>query len=200
MARLPTQDEQARLQPPITPPVQKPEPSPRDTKPPQPERQPIAEQSSATSELQQDLQRLKELKSKATVIERRQAIARALGLIDRAMEADACEIASEAARLALAEAGRVGDKELTAQIHERAREAQEAQKAFVDVKAALETLKQQPDDPGANLVAGRYYALIRGNWYKGLLQLAKGSDERLKGPSGAGPEMPPQRDRAGAAC
>lgn len=46
-----------------------------------------------------------------------------------------------------------------------------------DYQAAL---KQNPEDPAANLGAGRFYCLLRGDWLNGTAMLIKGSDEKLK--------------------
>ena len=51
---------------------------------------------------------------------------------------------------------------------------------FEKVKASLEKLKSSPDDPDANLAAGRFYCLTRGDFARGLPMLAKGSDPALK--------------------
>lgn len=47
-------------------------------------------------------------------------------------------------------------------------------------EAALLRLKEDADDPAANLAAGKYLCLIQGEWKRGLARLAKGNDDRLK--------------------
>ncbi|MHC4251681.1 MAG: hypothetical protein ACYS9X_21375 [Planctomycetota bacterium] len=47
-------------------------------------------------------------------------------------------------------------------------------------RPALEKLKAGADDPGANLIAGRFYCKAKGNWERGLPALARSSDEGLK--------------------
>jgi len=47
-------------------------------------------------------------------------------------------------------------------------------------KVSIDKLAAAPDDPEANLAAGRYYCFIRGDFAKGLVLLAKGSDTSLK--------------------
>ena len=44
----------------------------------------------------------------------------------------------------------------------------------------MEKLKTHPNDPDANLLAGRYHCLVRGSFDKGLPLLAKGRDPSLK--------------------
>ena len=46
-------------------------------------------------------------------------------------------------------------------------------------KQTLEALKAAPSDPAANLKAGRFLCLIRGDWAGGLPLLARGSDADL---------------------
>ncbi len=48
------------------------------------------------------------------------------------------------------------------------------------LKDYLAALKQNPEDPAANLGAGRFYCLLRGDWLNGTAMLMKGSDEKLK--------------------
>jgi hypothetical protein len=48
------------------------------------------------------------------------------------------------------------------------------------LKDYLATLKQMPDDPAANLGAGRFYCFLRGDWLNGTAMLIKGADEKLK--------------------
>ena len=45
---------------------------------------------------------------------------------------------------------------------------------------ALATLENNPDDPDANLIAGRFLCFLKGEWEQGLPMLAKGSDAELK--------------------
>jgi hypothetical protein len=48
------------------------------------------------------------------------------------------------------------------------------------VTAAAERLKQNPNDPAANLTVGHYRCLVKGDWENGLPLLALGDDEDLK--------------------
>jgi hypothetical protein len=47
-------------------------------------------------------------------------------------------------------------------------------------KAALETLNSKPDDPAANLTAGKYKTWVEADYQFGLPYLAKGSDKTLQ--------------------
>jgi hypothetical protein len=56
----------------------------------------------------------------------------------------------------------------------------EAQTAFNGSKKAQATLAQNPNDPAANLIVGKYYCFFKSAWQYGLPHLAKSSDATLK--------------------
>jgi formylglycine-generating enzyme required for sulfatase activity len=105
----------------------------------------------------------------------------AVELAGEALAQDNLDVAQQLSKLAQAEAAKSRDKETVLKARNVAKDVQEAQKAFAEVQTAVDTLKQRPDDPDANLAAGRYYCLVRHDWEKGLPYLARGSDESLKG-------------------
>ena len=45
---------------------------------------------------------------------------------------------------------------------------------------ALAALQNDPNDPNANLIAGRYVCFVNGDWSVGLPMLALGDDEALR--------------------
>ncbi|MEM8668947.1 MAG: hypothetical protein AAGG48_15610 [Planctomycetota bacterium] len=51
---------------------------------------------------------------------------------------------------------------------------------FEGVSNHVETLKENPDDPDANLAVGKFRCFGRSEWTEGLQNLVKGSDVRLK--------------------
>ena len=104
----------------------------------------------------------------------------ALKLVDKAIGQDKFAVADQLGKLALDEAQKAGDKELIARTQGRIAEVAEIAKAFEAAKAAKVTLEKTPDDPEANLVTGKYLCFVKGDWDKGLLMLALGSDEKLK--------------------
>ena len=67
-----------------------------------------------------------------------------------------------------------------AQAEGQAVEATELAKAYEDVKTARVKLAKTPDDPEANLVAGKYLCFVKGDWENGLPMLAFGKDDALK--------------------
>ena len=82
--------------------------------------------------------------------------------------------------MALAEARKAHEKELITQAQSQAEEVAKAAKAYEEVKVAKVALEKTPDDPAANLVVGKYFCFLKGNWDKGLPMLALGKDEALK--------------------
>jgi hypothetical protein len=66
-----------------------------------------------------------------------------------------------------------------AHLVERQKQLRELQVEIPKLKAAIETLKSAPEDKPANLAAGLYYAVYRGEWEKAFSFLARGSDATL---------------------
>ena len=109
------------------------------------------------------------------------ALARqAIALVDAAVAEDDYELAKYFGELANASARRARDFLLVKQIVARMKEVDGQAKVFAQYKEALATLEKKPTDPQANLTAGRYLCLLRGDWDQGVPMLALGSDEALK--------------------
>ncbi len=104
----------------------------------------------------------------------------AVSLAEEALVGDDFETASRLNRLGVAAARKVRDAALIGRAAAQTREVEKASRAFRKVQAALETLKTSPADPEANLAAGRYLCLVKGQWDKGTSMLALGSDAKLK--------------------
>ena len=64
---------------------------------------------------------------------------------------------------------------LVASIRRRLDEVKSLQKEYAHYEKFAEQLAKSPNDPTANFEMGYYYALIRGNWEKGLKMLALGN-------------------------
>jgi formylglycine-generating enzyme required for sulfatase activity len=60
------------------------------------------------------------------------------------------------------------------------KEIQQARRDYDAVRAAQDRLAADPNEPDACLIVGRWDCFSRGDWDKGLLLLAKGSDPALK--------------------
>ena len=67
-------------------------------------------------------------------------------------------------------------KELAAKIED----FQKRQNAFQEYQAAWALMQDDPAEPAANLAAGRYLCLVKGDWKRGVPMLALGSDAALK--------------------
>lgn len=72
------------------------------------------------------------------------------------------------------------DVSLTKEAQDKAQEIATIERQWSSARKALETLKENPDDAAANLAAGKFMCLVKGDWGKGLPLLVKGSDEGLK--------------------
>lgn len=90
------------------------------------------------------------------------------------------DTAKNLSRVAVELARKIRDSATLKRLAATNREIEDLERQYYrDVKPAMEVLKRTPDDPTANLVAGKYLCL-RGNWEKGLPMLALGSDSELK--------------------
>ena len=69
---------------------------------------------------------------------------------------------------------------MTAVAQARLKEASAVRKASEAVRDSGGTLAARPDDPEANLALGKFHALSRGDWDRGLAFLARGSDAELQ--------------------
>jgi formylglycine-generating enzyme required for sulfatase activity len=78
----------------------------------------------------------------------------------------------------LARAG--GDRALEAAAKDRGKELSDLSRAADGLKAHFKTLQAKPDDPAANAAVGKFACLVKGDWARGLAQLAKSSDPDLK--------------------
>jgi WD40 repeat protein len=104
----------------------------------------------------------------------------ALALADDADEADQYEAAERFAKAAQASAATLTGLPLAAAAPARLREATAVRKAYDAVADSVAALAARPDDADANLALGRFHALARGDWDRGLVFLARGSDAKLK--------------------
>jgi len=105
----------------------------------------------------------------------------ALNLAGAAIADDQYELAERLGSLALTAAGKTSNRYLLQRGKERIAQVEENRKAYQLAKASLDTLKSRPDDPEANLTAGKFLCFAKKDWAKGLPLLAKGSDKSLAG-------------------
>ena len=100
--------------------------------------------------------------------------------IQESLDAENFDSAAVLGKLLESAAAKVGDEKLLETAHRRASDIGEVRKSFDQIKLHLENLKKKPDDAAANYEAGRYYALFKAKWDKGLPMLARGSDQALR--------------------
>jgi hypothetical protein len=101
-------------------------------------------------------------------------------IADEAMVKNDYRTATSAARSAVTCAKKAKDVSLTRDALKKSKEIVTIERQWRTAKKAAETLKQNPDDPRANSVVGKFFCLIAGRWDWGLSNLVKGSDEELK--------------------
>ncbi|MCH8046292.1 MAG: hypothetical protein IID44_21500 [Planctomycetes bacterium] len=102
-------------------------------------------------------------------------------MTQQAMADDRYEVADGIARLATASARRTKDRDLIREAAALASHATRVQKEFqATIAPALAKLKTSPDDPEANLIAGKHYCLNRAAWQIGLKMLAQSAHEKIK--------------------
>ena len=104
----------------------------------------------------------------------------ALVRVEEAQALDDFETAKRLADAALAAARKSKDAGLTKRAVEVGRTVAAAKQQWDAWQKAQATLAESPDDPAANLAAGRYLCIVQGDWEQGLAHLAKGPDGPLK--------------------
>ena len=105
---------------------------------------------------------------------------RVLVILDDTLDAD--DYPSSLDLIAAAEhaAKKVRRVALVVAMRKKQEEIVKAQKEFARWQPFADKLIKSPDDPAANLEMGKYHALIKGNWERGLPMLAKGNSTALK--------------------
>jgi hypothetical protein len=104
----------------------------------------------------------------------------ALDLIDEALLADNFEAAEKLVQTADSAAAKAKSLPLLALVKQRGPEVQSLAKAHERFREFVIRLKKNAKDPQANLEAGKYLGLARGDWDRALPYLAQGSDKALK--------------------
>jgi hypothetical protein len=100
-------------------------------------------------------------------------------LAERALSAESYDEARKFASLAAAAGRRTRHHNLIKYAEHRLAEMRGRQEQHERFKAAIDRLREQPDDAAANLEAGRYRCLVQGDWRQGLPLLAKSGDAEL---------------------
>lgn len=111
---------------------------------------------------------------------RNELVETGISLVDELFAADKYVEAAKLIKSLQGVAAKTRDKEQRTKLSARLDQGSELFKGFKDAQAAIETLKKSPTDAAAALVAGRYYAFIKGDWQRGLVLLSLSSDAALK--------------------
>ncbi|HOM15898.1 MAG TPA: hypothetical protein PLQ00_01140, partial [Thermoguttaceae bacterium] len=101
-------------------------------------------------------------------------------LVQEALDHDAYDMAVRLSRLGLNAARRTKNAELIKRLTAQNKEVEQAAKAYQKIQAAKDALRQNPNDPEANLLMGRYLCFEKGRWEEGLPHLAQSADESLR--------------------
>jgi len=118
--------------------------------------------------------------SGALLPEHRKAIVEhAVPLIREAVGADDYAAAERLGDAASAAARGIRDAEAVRELTALIKEVKRLERAHEAVGPALAALRENPDDPEANLAVGQFLCLEKGDWGKGLPMLARGSDAEL---------------------
>lgn len=99
----------------------------------------------------------------------------ALALLDDALALDDFPASMQLLATAEAAGKRLRNVSLVSSIRKREDEVAALQKEYTRWQPFADKLAKNPDDPEANLEMGKYHALIKGNWERGLPLLAKGN-------------------------
>jgi formylglycine-generating enzyme required for sulfatase activity/serine/threonine protein kinase len=124
---------------------------------------------------------LEEMASKPRSAEAGRAIAEAalarLDEVQASEDFDSAKLLSDAALMA---ARKAKDPSVLKQAVEAGKTVAASRQQADALRKAQATLAEKPDDPAANLIAGRYLCFVQGQWEEGFPLLAKGADGPLK--------------------
>jgi len=113
------------------------------------------------------------------------------GVMDQAMAEDRYELAANLADRAYALCRKPQGRKFRKQAHDRRIEVQKLYESWKEVRDALAKLKEDPENPAANLAAGRWYCFEKADWPRGLPYLARSGDAKLKSLAAQELESPP---------
>ncbi len=117
----------------------------------------------------------------ATMTSQHKAVAEAaLKIADAVAGAEEYKLALDLCESAQASAQKARQYPLVKELAAKSDDFQKRQRAFQEYKAAWALMQDDPAQPAANLTAGRYLCLVKGDWDNGVPMLALGSDKALK--------------------
>lgn len=103
-----------------------------------------------------------------------------LDLVDEALQADDFDDARSLIELALTAARKDAEKIPLRPLLARRQQIEEAAARYAQFKSASAVLEKTPEDPAANLAAGKYLCFVHDDWERGLPMLGRGNDAELK--------------------
>lgn len=112
--------------------------------------------------------------------ELRSSVYLTMAMAERDLTAGNYAFAAQAAAQAEQVAKKINDPGFLDRVHSRAGVLSAAAAEYQKIKDSLAALNANPDDPAANLAAGRFYAFVLDRPGQGMPLLAKGSDAALK--------------------
>ncbi|MCS7303954.1 MAG: hypothetical protein NZ602_02440 [Thermoguttaceae bacterium] len=101
-------------------------------------------------------------------------------LMQQAIKQEDFSWALDCGRAAYTAAQQAKDPVLLKALASHGQRLQDLRAAYEKVQEAMKVLAQQPEDPEANRLVGRYLCLVQENWTKGLPHLARSNDSELK--------------------
>ncbi len=117
----------------------------------------------------------------ATMTSQHKAVAEAaLKIADAVAGAEEYKLALDLCESARSSAQKARQYPLVKELAAKSDDFQKRQRAFQEYKAAWALMQDDPAQPAANLTAGRYLCLVKGDWENGVPMLALGSDTALK--------------------
>jgi len=110
----------------------------------------------------------------------KKGIRTALPVVEEAFAADRFELAASLVKTLQNRLPTARDRELAHQLADLRRRGSELFRIYQRAKSAFDTLKTNPMDPEANLIAGKHLCYAKDDWERGLPMLALGTDDALK--------------------
>lgn len=104
----------------------------------------------------------------------------ALRLVAEAVASDDFDTARKLCSIAQTAARQLRDRDLAQRVSSTTKEINQIATSFEVAKPFIAKLKEAPNDPNANSMAGRYQCFVKGNWAQGLPLLVQGNEEKTK--------------------
>jgi len=101
-------------------------------------------------------------------------------VMDDAVASDRFDVAMKLTSIADTAASKTKSMVIITEVDARVKEIRLLNGEYSRAKSAMTVLKTDPNNPAANLAAGRYIAVFKSNWEDGLPMLAKGSDAAIR--------------------